>query len=180
MHGIPYVELKEGSTLTLRKYSGGYDKTVIGAAKEVVFEKGAYAVTMNNSDAYLIAYLFEPNSHRFATAEDHSISFAHIGYIKDGDGLYRSEQSGVYKLIAEMDKNPVVEAPVTEPVTEAPKTGDVPTSAPNTEVMGTGNGVTDIPVDDNAGGSATVIIAVVVIIVAVGAVALIFVLKKRK
>ncbi len=102
LQGIPYTKLKKGATLTLRKYSGGYENTSIGAAESVTFENGAYAVTMNNADAYLIAYLFEPNSNRYTSAEDHSISFAHIGYIKDGDGLYRSEENGVYLKIADL------------------------------------------------------------------------------
>ncbi len=101
-HGIKYTKLKKGAALTLRKYSGGYTDTAIGLAESVTFENGAYAVTMNTSDAYLIAYLFEPNSHNYTDAEDHSISFAHIGYIKDGDGLYRSEENGVYLKIAEL------------------------------------------------------------------------------
>ncbi|MBE6640352.1 MAG: hypothetical protein E7619_02075 [Ruminococcaceae bacterium] len=114
MQGIPYVKLAPGSTLNLRKYSGGYANTAIGAAENVTFENGAYAVTMNNCDAYLIAYLFEPNSNRFSTAEDHSISFAHMGYISDGDGLYRSEENGVYLKIADMaEKGSITHASIT-------------------------------------------------------------------
>jgi len=105
LHGIPYTKLSDNATLTLRKYSGGYANTVIGSAESVTFKNGAYAVTLNNSDAYLIAYLFEPNSYPYSNAEETSISFAHLGYIKDGDGLYRSEQSGVASVIAQLNVN---------------------------------------------------------------------------
>ena len=99
LHGIPYTKLQDGATLTLRRYSGGYENTAIGAAEEVTFEHGAYAVTLNSSDAYLIAYLFEPNSFRFTSAVDHTSSFEHMGYLTDADGLYRSEEDNVYLIV---------------------------------------------------------------------------------
>ncbi|MBQ7171953.1 MAG: hypothetical protein IJR89_06735 [Clostridia bacterium] len=106
LQGIPYTKLKAGASMTLRRYSGGYENTVIGAAEEVTFEHGAYAVTMNNSDAYLIAYLFEPNSHRFTSEQDHQISFEHMGKLSDADGLYRSEEDNVYLTVAALKDAP--------------------------------------------------------------------------
>ncbi len=102
-HGIKYTEIKKGSTLTLRKYSGGYANVSIGDAAAVTFENGAYAVTLNTSDAYLIAYLFEPDSYPYVNAEETTISFAHMGYIADGDEFYRSEVDDVYLDIAELE-----------------------------------------------------------------------------
>ncbi len=108
LQGIPYTKLKAGAAMTLRRYSGGYENTVIGAAEEVTFENGAYAVTMNNSDAYLIAYLFEPNSHRFTNEQDHQISFEHMGKLTDADGLYRSEEDNVYLTVEALKDAPAV------------------------------------------------------------------------
>lgn len=175
LHGIPYTKLKEGAKLTLRKYSGGYENTAIGEAAEVTFEKGAYAVTMNNSDAYLIAYLFEPNSHRFANAEDHSISFATVRYIKDGDGLYRSEQNGVYQLIAELSDAPAVAEPVTEPITSEPVTDEPKTEAPATDVPDTNE-----PAASEQNGNGYIVIAAIAAAVVCIGVAVIFIAKRKK
>ena len=104
--GISYTKIKAGSTLTLSKYTGGFMNTEIGEATEVTFENGAYAVTLNTSDAYLIAYLFEPDSVA-ASDEDEppTISLAHQGYIADGDGLYRSEVDDVVDIIKSLAVN---------------------------------------------------------------------------
>ena len=105
MHGIEYTYISPGSTLTLKKYSGidtaatTSAAVTIGEAEEVTFESGAYAVTLNTSDAFLVAYLFEPDSFPFTSYEDTTISMAHIGIITDEDNLYRSEVSGVVSII---------------------------------------------------------------------------------
>jgi len=102
-HGISYTEIAAGSTLTLRKYSGDYTAISIGEAAEVTFENGAYAVTLNTSDAYLIAYLFEPDCFPYSSAVETTISFAHMGYYTDGDGLYRSEVDDVAEIIKSLE-----------------------------------------------------------------------------
>ena len=108
MHGISYTRIRSGATLTLKKYSGidsaatTSSAVVIGEAEEVTFEKGAYVVTMNTSDAYLIAYLFEPDSYPFVNFEDTTVSMAHKGYFTDEDSLYRSEIDDMATVIANM------------------------------------------------------------------------------
>ncbi len=110
MHGIKYTKLRDGATLTLRKYEGiasaqtSSAAVTMAEAADVTFENGAYAVTMNTSDAYLVAYLFEPDSCKFASAEETSVSFAHMGYITDGDALYRSETDDVSAIIEALSK----------------------------------------------------------------------------
>ena len=105
MHGVEYTYVRPGSTLTLKKYSGidtaptTSNAVTIGEAVDVTFENGAYAVTLNTSDAFLIAYLFEPDSYPFVNYEETTVSMAHRGYITDEDNLYRSEVSGVASII---------------------------------------------------------------------------------
>ena len=107
MHGIKYTKIRSGSTLTLRKYEGldsaltSTEAVTLADAAEVTFENGAYVITMNTSDAYLAAYLFEPDSCTYYNAEETSVSMAHMGYITDGN-LYRSEVDDMPTLIAEM------------------------------------------------------------------------------
>lgn len=108
MHGIKYTLLRDGATLTLRKYSGlatvnGSGEAVeIGEAAEVTFENGAYVVTLDTSDSYLITYLFEPDSFPYTKAADHMHSLVNMGYVTENDNLYRSEVSGIAEIISTM------------------------------------------------------------------------------
>ncbi|MBQ7171487.1 MAG: hypothetical protein IJR89_04340 [Clostridia bacterium] len=95
MHGISYVKLENGATRTLKQYStvdtsGDLSKldVTIGAAAEVTFTSGAYEISLNSSDAYLIAYLFEPDSYQ---ASFQYVSLVKMGYLALSDPLYRNE-----------------------------------------------------------------------------------------
>ena len=107
MHGISYAKIRDGSTLTLRKYEGvataltSASAVTMAEAAEITFENGAYVITMNNSSAYLIAYLLEPDSCKFTSAEETAVSMTHMGYITEGD-IYRSEVDDMPTVIADM------------------------------------------------------------------------------
>ncbi len=107
MHGISYTRLANNATLTLRKYEGVASALTSSAAvtmadaAEVTFENGAYVVTMNTADAYLAAYLFEPDSCTYVNAEETAVSMTHMGYITEGD-LYRAETDDMPAIIADM------------------------------------------------------------------------------
>ena len=108
MHGIEYTKIRCGSTLELRKYSGldtiasNTDEVAIGETEEVTFENGAYVVTTDTSDSYLITYLFEPDSFAYNIADEHTHSLTHMGYITCDDALYRSEMSYMSAVIADL------------------------------------------------------------------------------
>jgi len=108
MHGIKYTRIRAGSTLTLRKYAGldtvntGSEAVTVGEAAEVTFDEGAYVITTDTSDSYLIAYLFEPDSFPFTSYDETTHSLANMGYITDGDALYRSEVDNMADVIADM------------------------------------------------------------------------------
>ena len=108
MHGIEYTEIRAGSTLTLRKYAGldtvntGSEAVTVGEEAEVTFDAGAYVITTDTSDSYLIAYLFEPDSFPFTSYDETTHSLANMGYITDGDALYRSEVDNMADVIADM------------------------------------------------------------------------------
>lgn len=95
-HAIDYTKIKAGSTLTLRKYTMG-DTVTYAEAAAVTFVNGAYAVHTDTSDAYLIAYLFEPDSY---TSSDTLASLYQMGLIAETDALYRSETDGFAETIA--------------------------------------------------------------------------------
>jgi len=103
---VRYTKLRAGSTLTLRKYAGlesarsSADKVSFGAAKDVSFANGAYAVTLDTSDSYLITYLFEPDSYaRYSSYHNDTHSFAQMGFLTNADTLYRAETDDVAALI---------------------------------------------------------------------------------
>ncbi len=108
MHGIAYKKLREGSTLTLRKYAGldtvnsSSEAVTLGDAAEVTFADGAYIVTLDTSDSYLITYLFEPDSFPYTSESEHMHSFANMGYLTNEDALYRSEVDNIAEVIADM------------------------------------------------------------------------------
>lgn len=104
LHGIEYRELKAGSTLALRHYTmpTASSGASVGAKKDVTFANGAYLVSTDSSAAYLIAYLFEPDS--YPPKEGFRVSLFNMGYIRASDALYRCEESNAADLIRDMIK----------------------------------------------------------------------------
>ena len=102
LHGIEYRELKAGSTLALRQYTmpTASSGAAVGAKKEVTFSNGAYLVSTDTPAAYVIAYLFEPDS--YPPKEGFRVSLFNMGYIRASDALYRCEESNVADLIRDM------------------------------------------------------------------------------
>ncbi len=95
--GLDYVMLPAGTTLTLRKYTSISDSATYGDAEEVTFANGALAVHTNTSDAYYMAYYFEPDSY---LASDTIVSLYQNGLIASTDALYRSEEDGFAAKLA--------------------------------------------------------------------------------
>ncbi len=108
MHGIKYVKIRAGATMLLRKYEGldtvnsGAEAVTIAEAQSVTFENGAYVVTLDTSDSYLITYLFEPDSYPYTLSTDHMHSLVNMGYLTDTDELYRSEVSQIAEIVSQM------------------------------------------------------------------------------
>lgn len=180
LHGISYTEIKAGSELVLRKYSGTYSALTIGNATTVTFENGAYAVTLNTLDAFLIAALFEPDSVPWVSAEESTVSFAHMGWFNNKNPIYRSEVSGVAEIIRTLDVNYDPNAPVTEPPTEPvtePATDPVtePITEPITESGSCGG---DEPVEKNS--SIGIILAIAIPVIVLAVVAVLIIVKKKK
>ncbi len=94
-HNIKYYELISGASLALRKYT--IASTVsLGDEAQITFPDGAYIIPTDCLDAYLIAYMLEPDS--YSTTEC-AVSFVQMGYISETDSLYRCEQSNIKDLI---------------------------------------------------------------------------------
>ncbi len=94
VHNIAYKKLDQGSTLILRRYSMTYPpkQTVeLGEKEKVTFANGAYIVITDSPAAYLISYLFEPDS--YPEGDGCRVSLFNMGYIRASDLLYRSEEN---------------------------------------------------------------------------------------
>lgn len=104
LHGIEYLRLKSGASLTLRRYTTMSNAAALGAAAEVNFDDGAYLFLTDNEDAYLVAYLFEPDS--MAAATDTKISLLQMGLLSTEDALYRSEIDNLRAAVAPMLPSP--------------------------------------------------------------------------
>ncbi len=100
IHNIKYEKLDNGSSLIVRRYSMTYPPNAsveLGEKKEVAFENGAYMVSTDSPAAYLIAYLFEPDS--YPEGDGCRVSLFNMGYIRASDALYRSEENNISDLI---------------------------------------------------------------------------------
>jgi len=135
VHNIKYTKINAGSTLLLKQYSGGYKNTVIGDATDVMFENGAYVVTLNCSDAHFIPYLFEPDSIANGGGDDSTISFAHMGLITDENPVYRSEVSGIAQIVETLGKPLTISYEVKGEIVETSST-NVLIDAPNYGISG--------------------------------------------
>ena len=98
IHGITYTSIPNGTTRVLKEYSitdGSSGKMNCVAEltenSEVTFENGAYEISLNNSDAYLIAYLFEPDCYATTQTENLKASFYKMGLVEKTDHVYRYE-----------------------------------------------------------------------------------------
>ncbi len=87
--GIAYYKLDNGTSLTLKRYSGTKDTAKLGDAATVTFAGGAYIVPVDGYKAYLTATLFEPEN---GDSTESAASFVQAGYIA-ADAVYRSEES---------------------------------------------------------------------------------------
>jgi len=101
IHGIEYKKLEKGTTLSLRRYvitpSEAYDlpEVSLADAEDITFDDGAYAVSTDSEDAYLIAYLFEPDS--YPSKKGLRISLYNMGLIGEQDSIYRCELDNVIR-----------------------------------------------------------------------------------
>ena len=94
IHDISYKKLDRGTSLSLRRYSMTYPpnaKVEIGEREDITLENGAYIISTDSPAAYLIAYLFEPDS--YAEGDGCLVSLFNMGYIRASDALYRSEEN---------------------------------------------------------------------------------------
>ena len=70
--------------------------------EDITLENGAYIISTDSPAAYLIAYLFEPDS--YAEGDGCLVSLFNTGYIRASDALYRCEENNVAELIKDMTK----------------------------------------------------------------------------
>ena len=139
MHGISYTRLDNGTTRVLKRYSiadttndASKPVVTIGENSEVTFENGAYEISLNTSDSYLVAYLFEPDSYVGSTF--YYASLYNMQYIGINDDLYRYEtdiiptgdpvditfmvDNNVYETLQDVLYNSLIDEPVNAPEKE--------------------------------------------------------------
>jgi len=97
MHFIGYERLGNGTTLTLRQYTGTVERAGLAAASDVTFPNGAYIVFTDCFRGNIISTLFEPDITDAGSDYDvHAVSLAQMQYIQPSGGVfpfYRSEES---------------------------------------------------------------------------------------
>ena len=140
MHGIAYTSIPSGTTRVLKEYSitdtNGDRKMVsvsIGENAEVTFENGAYEISLNTTDAYLIAFLFEPDTDN-NSSELYFSNLYKMSYMETTDHLYRYEtddiaigepanvtfmaNNEIYETYEDVPYNSLINKPSTDPVKE--------------------------------------------------------------
>lgn len=88
-HGIEYVRLAAGSTLTLSRYSGTETRAIVGAEQAYTFANGAYLIPVDGYRAILTAFLFEPDNTDITEGVG---TLVQCGYLTVSD-IYRSTES---------------------------------------------------------------------------------------
>lgn len=137
LHQIAYSFIPAGTTKTLKEYSisdtNGDRKMVnatLGENAAVTFENGAYEISLDTSDAYLIAHIFEPDTDNNST-ELYQSNLYKMSLIDTSDHLYRYETDEiptgepsdvtfmfdgvVYETINDVAYNSLIEAPINNP-----------------------------------------------------------------
>ncbi len=88
-HGIPYVQLTESTTLSVKSYSGNTSSASLSSEKSVTFEAGSYLFPMNHCDGNILAMIMEPDVYDSSASESLS-TFAQRGILSISS-IYRYE-----------------------------------------------------------------------------------------
>ncbi|MBO4411528.1 MAG: hypothetical protein J5794_05015, partial [Lachnospiraceae bacterium] len=85
LHDIRYTETEKGYTAAVRQYLGSYEKATVSETKTVCFPDGAILVPMDQINANIAAFLFEPD---FIDSKDGAIPTACARFIPCRDGAF--------------------------------------------------------------------------------------------
>lgn len=97
-HGLSYTKIRAGSTLSLKRYTIAVQASY-GDTEDVTFPNGAYVFLTDTADAYLTAYLFEPDSY---TSADTDASLYQMNLLAETASIYRSETNNMREYISNM------------------------------------------------------------------------------
>ena len=86
-HAISYHLLKKETMLKLKQYDVRNNEIMLGAAKDIVFDNGAYIIPVDGYRANMIATLFEPDF-----SDNTKVTLVQMGHLSVTD-IYRSEES---------------------------------------------------------------------------------------
>ena len=107
-HDIPYVQIPEGMTISVKSYSGTSKSASLSSEKSVTFAAGSYIFPMNHSEGNILAMIMEPDVFDSSASESYS-TFVQRGIVGIGS-IYRFE-GNVEDLIGKTE--PVPEYTVT-------------------------------------------------------------------
>ncbi len=99
-HGLPYIQLTESMTVTVKSYTGTTKTANLSSDKSVVFEAGSYILPMNHGDGNILAMIMEPDVFDSSASESYS-TFVQRG-ITSMSSIYRYEGD-----VADLLKEPV-------------------------------------------------------------------------
>ena len=139
-HGINYIYLEKGSTLTLSQYSGTKTRAIVGEAKEHTFENGAYFIPVDGYRAYLISFLFEPDNTDITSGVGTLVQCEHL----DVTDIYRSTESYIGAKMGAVGTYKAIEIPEGKTISSATVNGveydNVATEGNLAFVVAEGNG----------------------------------------
>ncbi len=107
-HDIPYIQIPEGMTISVKSYSGTSKSASLSSEKSVTFEAGSYIFPMNHSEGNILAMIMEPDVFDSSSSESYS-TFVQRGIVGISS-IYRFE-GNVEDLIGKTE--PVPEYTVT-------------------------------------------------------------------
>ncbi len=141
-HGIPYVQLTEDMTLSVKSYSGNKTSASLSSEKSVTFEAGSYIFPMNHMDGNILAMIMEPDVYDSSSSESYS-TFVQRGvlsissiyrYEGDVEELLGKAETPTFTVTFRNEDGSVLQSGTVKEGDAAAYTGSTPTKAYTDEV----------------------------------------------
>lgn len=109
-HGIVCTKIPAGSVVQLQQYTGTATEAALTEEKAVSFPQGAYVMTMDQEDAYIMAMRMEPD---VVDVSENTGTFAQQGIIPCEDGVFP-----IYRYIHDLSDEGFIDYFVAPPAPE--------------------------------------------------------------
>ena len=106
LNGVSYTKLPAGSVVQLQQYTGTTTEASLTEEKTVSFPNGAYVMTMNQVNSYILAVRMEPD---MGDGSSNTVTFAQEGVIPAVDGTFP-----IYRYIRDLNRDDFIDYLVAE------------------------------------------------------------------